>query len=257
MGNTKILTSAYITLSKVFDGADGFTISLSNPTMNILCDNDGIPFPGELGPDGKATCTVKVFGTRQLNVTSSPYPGPGQYSISIDYSQTINCEPIIKTSDTIYINSIGTDSTAKAVITVDIEGKNKVKQEINIMKSLASDVPFGVDGKFIYGKNMWSANKHNYQPLDSNVKVVKSNEAKFGTNILEIVGEHWLYSAKKVKFDPRKIYRLTFRGKQSMDPFSGSKQVYIGIAPFDEHNNEVGYDGAGNRYFSIFSLSNS
>ena len=154
MAQTQILTSAYITLSKVYDGADGFTISLSMPNMNILCDSDGIPFPGEIGSDGKAKCTIKVFGTRQLTVTSSQSPGPGQYSYSIDHSNTINCEPVSLSSDTFYINSIGTQPTAKVSIIVNIEGKNKVKQEVNITKMLASDVNFGVDGKFIYGTAM-------------------------------------------------------------------------------------------------------
>ena len=254
---TKILTSAYITLSKVYDGADGFTISLSMPNMNILCDSDGIPFPGEIGRNGKAQCTVKVFGTRQLTVTSSSSTGPGQYSYSIDHSNTINCEPVILSPDTFYIESIGAQPTAKVCIIVDIEGKNKVKQEINITKMLASDVNFGVDGKFIYGTAMWSSNQISYVQPSSSVKVVKSSEAQYGNSVIEAVGENWFYSAKAVPLDDKKIYRLTFRVRQTRDPMSGDKIGYLGVTPFDSSNSPIGIDGSNNTYFWYGSLSNS
>ena len=78
MSKTKIIASSHITLQKVYDGSDGFTITLSNPTHTILCDSNGEPMIGELGPNGKAKCVIKVHGTKPLTVTPD-HPSKGQY----------------------------------------------------------------------------------------------------------------------------------------------------------------------------------
>ena len=92
---------------------------------------------------------------------------------------------------------------------------------------------------------------------NSTVKVVKSNEAQYGNSVLEAVGENWLYSAKAVPIEDNKIYRLTYRVRQSRDPMSGSKNGYIGVTPFNSSNSPIGTDGSNNTYFWYGPLSNS
>lgn len=187
MSKTKLITSAYITLDKIYDGSDGFTVTLSNPTHTILCDGNGIPMSGELGPNGKAKCVVKVYGTKPLTVSASK-PSKGQYAYYIRRELCENCEIVAPTPDSFYINTIGTEATGKVVIDVNIEGTKTVRQEMTFIKVINSDLNFGVDGKFIYGKTQWSGNTAGAD-LGGNVKPVKSSNSIYGSNVLEIVGE--------------------------------------------------------------------
>lgn len=188
MSTTKLIASAYITLSKVYDGSDGFTVTLSNPTHTILCDSNGESMVGELGPNGKAKCVIKVHGTRPLTVTSN-HPSKGQYAYYIRRELCENCEVIASTPDSFYINTVGVEPTGKVVMDVDIEGTKTIRQEMTFIKVISSDINFGIDGKFIYGKTQWCSDIHG-TPLDNNIKVIQSNEGIYGKNMLEIVGEH-------------------------------------------------------------------
>ena len=255
MSKTKLITSAYITLDKIYDGSDGFTVTLSNPTHTILCNGDGIPMSGELGPNGKAKCVVKVYGTKPLTVLPNN-PSKGQYAYHVRRELCQNCEVIAPTPDSFYINTIGTEATGKVVIDVDIEGTKTVRQEMTFIKVINSDLNFGVDGKFIYGKTQWSGNTAGAD-LGSNVKPVKSSNSIYGSNVLEIVGEQWAWSKQSVKLEDNKIYRLKFRARQTKDPTTGGKRAYMGVTPMNSSNSSIGVDGAGNTYLWNDNLTNN
>ena len=256
MSKTKLITSAFITLQKVFDGSDGFTVTLSNPTHTILCDSNGEPMVGELGPNGKAKCVIKVHGSKPLTVTPDR-PSKGQYAYYIRRELCENCEVIAPTPDSFYINTVGVEPTGKVVVDVNIEGTKTVRQEMTFIKIINPDINFGVDGKFIYGKNQWCADINNGSQLDNKVKVVKSNNAIYGKNLLEVVGNHWIFSRQPVKLEDNKIYRLKFRARQTKDPSKGTKRAYMGLTPWNSSNQSIGTDGAGNVYLWNDVLSNN
>lgn len=241
MSTTKLIASAYITLNKIYDGSDGFTVTLSNPTHTILCDSNGDPMVGEIGPNGKAKCIVKVFGTKTLTVVPHK-PSIGQYAYYIRRELCENCEVIAPTPDSFYINTVGTAPTGKVVIDVDIEGKNTVRQEMTFVKSISPDINFGVDGKFIYGTNQWCSNI-NGTPLDSKIKAIKSNQAIYGSNILEIVSERWIFSKQPVYNNKDIVYKMVFRARISKEASNGHKECYIGCKPVDSSGNSCGPDG--------------
>lgn len=247
MSKTKIIASSHITLQKVYDGSDGFTITLSNPTHTILCDSNGEPMVGELGPNGKAKCVIKVHGTKPLTVTPDR-PSKGQYAYYIRRELCENCEVVAPTPDSFYINTVGVDPTGKVVIDVNIEGTKTVRQEMTFIKVINPDINFGIDGKFIYGKNQWCADINSGSQLDSKVKAIKTNNAIYGNNLLEIVGNHWVFSRQPVKLEDNKIYRLKFRARQTKDPSKGTKRAYMGLTPWNSSNQSIGTDGAGNVY---------
>lgn len=256
MSKTKIIASSHITLQKVYDGSDGFTITLSNPTHTILCDSNGEPMVGELGPNGKAKCVIKVHGTKTLTATPDR-PSKGQYAYYIRKELCENCEVIAPTPDSFYINTVGVDPTGKVVIDVNIEGTKTVRQEMTFIKVINPDINFGVDGKFIYGKNQWCADINSGSQLDSKVKAIKTSNAIYGNNLLEIVGNHWVFSRQPVKLEDNKIYRLKFRARQTKDPSKGTKRAYMGLTPWNSSNQSIGTDGAGNVYLWNDVLSNN
>ena len=255
MSKTKIIASSHITLQKVYDGSDGFTITLSNPTHTILCDSNGEPMVGELGPNGKAKCVIKVHGTKPLTVTPDR-PSKGQYAYYIRRELCENCEVIAPTPDSFYINTVGVDPTGKVVIDVNIEGTKTVRQEMTFIKVINPDINFSIDGKFIYGKTQWCGNISGAN-LGNNVKAVKSSNAIYGSNVLEIVGEQWAWSRQPVKLEDNKIYRLKFRARQTKDPTTGAKRAYMGVTPINASNSSIGVDGAGNTYLWNENLSNN
>lgn len=239
---TRLISSASITLQKIYDGNDGYTVVLSNPSHTIMCDSNGDPIPGELGANGKAKCTVKVFGKNDLQVASST-PSKGQYAIYLKKELCVNCTVEASSSDTFYINTIGTDITGKVVVDVNIEGRSTIRQEMTFSKVISPDSGFGIDGKFIYGKSQWCSDITNQTPLDNAIKVVKSNQAIYGTNVLEIVGERWVYSRQPVYNNKNIIYKVNLRARITKDASNGKKECYIGCKPFDSSGNPCGPDG--------------
>lgn len=238
---SKLITSAYITLENVYDGSDGFTVTLSNPTHTILCDSNGEPMVGELGPNGKAKCVVKVHGSKALTVTSST-PSKGQYAYYIKHDLCENCQVVALTADSFYINTVGINPTGKVVIDVNIEGTKTIRQEMTFIKVISPDINFGIDGKFIYGKTQWCSNINGAE-LDSGVKVIQSNEGVYGKNMLEVVGEHWIYSRQPVYNNKNIVYKINLRARITKDASNGKKECYIGCKPLDSSGNPCGPDG--------------
>lgn len=248
----KILSSAQITLNKVYDGKDGFTIELSNSNHSIMCDKNGTPLAGELGSSGKAICSVSVTSNSSLTAVNTT-PGSGQYSIAI--SQVIGCTAIKKDASTFYIDTVTTGMTGKVIIAVNIENKQTINKEMSFIRLISSKNDLLTNGDFLYGKEYWTSSQNGTGNLPSTCKIIKSSEAKYGENILEATGDKWVYSKETINVEPNKIYRIKARLRQTLDPTSGGKKHYIGYTPFDSSNAPIGTSGSGNNYLIYNDLA--
>lgn len=100
------------------------------------------------------------------------------------------------------------------------------------------------DGYFSEGIQFWSSSYDNdVKPSTNRVKVIKSNDSKYGGNLLEMLEENGLYSKNKILVEKDKIYKFSFRVKQSVDPLNGSDKdrakVYAGATTFDANGTKL------------------
>ena len=243
----RIVSSAQITLTNI---VDGYFINLSNDNFSIMCDSNGEALISEIGSTGKAISTITVSkGSTKLTAVNNT-PTTNQYSISIISNETKGCTAAKKDTDKVYINTLTTDLSGKIVVSINIENATTIKKEITFNRVLNEDID-NIDGKFIFGSNYWTPNQNGTGDVQSNVKVVKSNQAIYGTNILEITNSQWMYSKKTVDVEPGKIYRMKFRVRQTVDPTTiANKKIYAGYTPFNSSNTAIGTNGAGNTYFA-------
>ena len=111
-----------------------------------------------------------------------------------------------------------------------------------------------IDGRFSFGAAYWSNSQDGINALGSNVKVVKSSQAIYGDNLLEITRTTWVYSRRTIDIEKNKVYKCRFRAKQSVANTTGGKTAYFGYTPFDNTGRALGTDGAGNMYFKNEAL---
>lgn len=243
-----IISSAQITLNNVYDA---YTVALSNDNFNIVCNNNGDALAGEIGSSGRAITTTTVYaGATKLTAVSSN-PTTGQYSISI--SSQVGCTAAKSGNDKVYINTLTNSVSGKVTISFNIEGTTTVTKDMTFIKSI-SETEDSIDGKFAFGTAYWASNQTGTGNLGSNVKVVTSSEAIYGTNLLEMTKETWVYSRRTIDIEKDKIYRCRFRAKQSIDNTTGGKTAYFGYTPYDSTGATIGTNGAGNMYFKSESL---
>lgn len=243
-----IISSAQITLNNVYDA---YTVTLSNDNFNIVCNNNGDALAGEIGSSGRAITTTTVYaGATKLTAVSSN-PTTGQYSISI--SSQVGCTAAKSGNDKVYINTLTNSVSGKVTISFNIEGTTTVTKDMTFIKSISETEDF-IDGKFAFGTAYWASNQTGTGNLGSNVKVVTSSEAIYGTNLLEMTKETWVYSRRTIDIEKDKIYRCRFRAKQSIDNTTGGKTAYFGYTPYDSTGATIGTNGAGNMYFKSESL---
>ena len=243
-----IISSAQITLNNVYDA---YTVTLSNDNFNIVCNNNGDALAGEIGSSGRAITTTTVYaGATKLTAVSSN-PTTGQYSISI--SSQVGCTAAKSGNDKVYINTLTNSVSGKVTISFNIEGTTTVTKDMTFIKSI-SETEDSIDGKFAFGTAYWASNQTGTGNLGSNVKVVTSSEAIYGTNLLEMTKETWVYSRRTIDIEKDKIYRCRFRAKQSIDNTTGGKTAYFGYTPYDSTGATIGTNGAGNMYFKSESL---
>lgn len=255
----QVLSSAQITIDKVFDGLDAYNAEISNYNYNVLCDKNNNAIIGELGPDGRAVFTTSVFSKNSLTAVDS-VPKTNQYSITID-SETSGCTANKKNANSFYIDTLTTGISGKVVIKFNIENRIFIKKEMSFNRTmldddLLEDGKFLIDGKFIFGKEHWCPNQNGTGDLGTNVKVVANlNDSKYGANLLEISNAQWVYAKQTINVEKDKIYRIKFRAKQAVDPITGGKTAYYGVTPYNGSNAAIGQDGAGNTYLTNGSLS--
>lgn len=243
-----IISSAQITLNNVYDA---YTVTLSNDNFNIVCNNNGDALAGEIGSSGRAITTTTVYaGATKLTAVSSN-PTTGQYSISI--SSQVGCTAAKSGNYKVYINTLTNSVSGKVTISFNIEGTTTVTKDMTFIKSI-SETEDSIDGKFAFGTAYWASNQTGTGNLGSNVKVVTSSEAIYGTNLLEMTKETWVYSRRTIDIEKDKIYRCRFRAKQSIDNTTGGKTAYFGYTPYDSTGATIGTNGAGNMYFKSESL---
>lgn len=243
-----IISSAQITLNNVYDA---YTVTLSNDNFNIVCNNNGDALAGEIGSSGRAITTTTVYaGATKLTAVSSN-PTTGQYSISI--SSQVGCTAAKSGNDKVYINTLTNSVSGKVTISFNIEGTTTVTKDMTFIKSI-SETEDSIDGKFAFGTAYWALSQSGTGNLGSNVKAVTSSEAIYGTNLLEMTKETWVYSRRTIDIEKDKIYRCRFRAKQSIDNTTGGKTAYFGYTPYDSTGATIGTNGAGNMYFKNEAL---
>lgn len=179
----RIIASAQITLNKIYDA---YTINLSNNNFDIVCNDNGDALAGEIGASGKAITTTSVtMGTTKLTAVASN-PTIGQYSISV--STQTGCTAAKSGNDKVYINTLTDSVSGKVTISFNIEGSTIATKDITFIKKI-NETSDSIDGKFSFGASYWSNNQAGTGTLGSNVKVVKSNDAIYGSNLLEITND--------------------------------------------------------------------
>lgn len=244
----KLISSAQITLSKIYDA---YTINLSNSNFDIVCNDQGDALAGEIGANGRAiTTTSVVMGTKKLTAVASN-PTAEQYCISI--SEQVGCTAAKNGNDKIYINTLSNSIAGKFSISFNIEGTTTVVKDVVFVKKI-NDAPNFIDGQFSFGTGYWSATPDGTGVLGANVTIKKSNEATYGTNLLEIANDTWVYSKKYIDIEKDRIYRCRFRAKQSIDNTIGNKIAYFGYTPYNSSGTAIGTDGSNNMYFASGTL---
>lgn len=242
-----------MSLSKAKDGekgSDGYTINLTNPNHNIMCDKKGNPLTGELGANGKALCGINVVSNDPLTATNGS-PQIGQYSF--DIFETVGCTAIKKDSSTFYIDTLTSGITGKVVIAINVENKFTAKREMSFVRVVNTKKDLLTNGDFLYGKNYWGIDREG-TPLTNDCTIIKSSEAIYGSNILQATNMLWAYSNETFDIEDDKIYRIKFRARQTIENTSGEKIYYIGYTPYNNSNQPIGTDGANNNYLKRMEL---
>lgn len=244
----KIISSAQITLNNIYDG---YTVNLSNDNFDIICNDNGDALAGEIGSSGRAITTATVSkGTTALTAVASN-PGTGQFSISI--SAQVGCTAAKSGNNKVYINTLTTSISGKVTISFNIEGSSTITKDMTFTKKI-TETSDSIDGKFSFGTSYWATRQDGTGDIGSNVKIVKSNNAIYGTNLLEITGDTWIYSRRTIDIEKDKIYKCRFRAKQSIDNTTGGKKAYFGYTPYNNAGAAIGTNGASNMYLKNEAL---
>lgn len=244
----KIISSAQITLNNIYDG---YTVNLSNDNFDIICNDNGDALAGEIGSSGRAITTATVSkGTTALTAVASN-PGTGQFSISI--SAQVGCTAAKSGNNKVYINTLTTSISGKVTISFNIEGSSTITKDMTFTKKI-TETSDSIDGKFSFGTSYWATHQDGTGDIGSKVKVVKSNNAIYGTNLLEITSDTWIYSRRTIDIEKDKIYKCRFRAKQSIDNTTGGKTAYFGYTPYNNAGAAIGTNGASNMYLKSEAL---
>ena len=122
------------------------------------------------------------------------------------------------------------------------------------IKSISESLTY--DGSFDRGTELWSQGKTSYVALTS-TKVVQDSTSKYGSNVLSITGDKWVYAKDYIPLRKERIYKLTFRAKQSTQPTNttDANKAYAGFYLVDSNKTVVSATGiyGGNSYFAASS----
>lgn len=121
-----------ITVVKVREGSDAYTVILTNEAHVVACNADGTPVTGELGASGKAISDVVVYrGATPLTPTTNSSPSAGYFYFSRSDS---GCTSVKADSDTFYLSALSADS-GKVSVTVNCEGQASITKEFTFTKA--------------------------------------------------------------------------------------------------------------------------
>jgi phage minor structural protein len=137
------------------------------------------------------------------------------------------------------ISAASTDATNKAN-TAEANAKNYSKP---VMKEF-------YDAGFVNGKDFWSES-YNGQEVASTTKgtINTSTEALEGGKVWSLQGQQWLYSKNAIPVNVNRVYKVTFRVRQTVDPTtSGTSKVYAGVTTLDSNFNNLTGGAGTHRY---------
>lgn len=121
----------------ILDITDSYTVLLSNESIAIACDKDGVALSGELGSAGKAKATVIAYrGSVPLTAVLSN-PELGQFAYSIVSNS--NCTTARTNNSSLYINTISADG-GSATISIYLEGDISVTKILTFAKVKAGEM---------------------------------------------------------------------------------------------------------------------
>lgn len=136
-----LLGTTTLVLNKYFSGADYSLIELTNQTIQVLCDNSGIPKPGELGENSLNVCNASVFYQAiPLVFTKNTNPSDTEVYLKL---KGINCdadyiiEPNSSKVATIFINDIYADKAQISLEFITYGNINDPENALNYKRTIS------------------------------------------------------------------------------------------------------------------------
>lgn len=236
-----------VTLTKLRDGIDGndaYTVTLTNESHTVVCENNGTPSNGELA---KAFTDIIVYkGTKAVtNFTVKEGTGadaPTGCTISID-----------STSKRVTVASLSADS-AKATLIITVDGKEfkkifsitKSKKAVNGQSAKVLTISGPMAFSYASGAStpketsiVLTATPKNFNPTDAQIVwknaktgtqlgtgkqlTVQHNNNGFVNNVLEVKAE---YSADTTVFDTHTVMKV-YDGKHTVSGYIWGPQGNI------------------------------
>ena len=236
-----------VTLTKLKDGIDGndaYTVTLTNESHTVVCENNGTPSNGELA---KAFTDIIVYkGTKAVtNFTVKEGTGadaPTGCTISID-----------STSKRVTVASLSADS-AKATLIITVDGKEfkkifsitKSKKALNGQSAKVLTISGPMAFSYASGAStpketsiVLTATPKNFSPTDAQIVwknaktgtqlgtgkqlTVQHNNNGFVNNVLEVKAE---YSADTTVFDTHTVMKV-YDGKHTVSGYIWGPQGNI------------------------------
>lgn len=108
------------------------------------------------------------------------------------------------------------------------------------------------DGNFINGKEFWTEDVYTGDVLDPATigTIVDSTEAEIG-KLWQIQGQQNLYSRNAIPINVNRVYRVTFKVRQTVDPsVVGNSKVYAGVVTLDGNFQNITGGAGTHRYCS-------
>ena len=249
--------SGYSSVTKRFTLAkskQGNTGATGAPAYTVVLTNESHTFPGSTSAAlaGSTTCGIIAYkGASKVNASIGTISGiPTGMTVTPVNNNTQNA------SLTIAVTTSMTTKNGTLPIPITVDGKvfNKnFSYALALKGSTGATGPQGptgptgpqgpqgeakdyYDATFMDGKKYWStAFTDTYTEPGTNVMVVKEKTSKCGGNVLQIQNDTWLYAKNKIAIEQGKIYKFTFRVRQTQDPLNGAdkNKVYAGATTFN------------------------
>lgn len=196
-------------------GADAYTVSLSNEAHTVICNSNGTPDIGEVGPTSRAISDIEVYKgiTGLTSVAHDATPANNQFNYKI--INTSGCLAQRTDNDTFYISELSNTNSKISIdgkidntgtlqnanldnggfveVEINIENKQRIKKRMTISKVL-----HGVDGD--NGLDGSDGESAKYITVSSNAQVFKLKKGETNYNPASIVlnAETFNFTHKKV-----------------------------------------------------------
>ena len=249
--------SGYSSVTKRFTLAkskQGDTGATGAPAYTVILTNESHTFPGSTSAAlaGSTTCGIIAYkGASKVNASIGTVSGiPTGMTVTPVNNNTQNA------SLTIAVTTSMTTKNGTLTIPITVDGKvfNKdFSYALALKGSTGATGPQGptgptgpqgpqgeakdyYDATFMDGSKYWSTTyTDTYTAPGTNVMVVQEATSKGGGNVLQIQNDTWLYAKNKIAIEEDRIYKFTFRVRQTQDPLNGAdkNKVYAGATTFN------------------------